>query len=106
MPQEILSYETEDPPRLPPPVGPERELIPDDDGWLEFDDDGVPLGRWSWDDDLEEWVFDPFPPPLSMMPTTGIRSSISLWIIGLCISLIALGFLYYIVNSRRKYTQR
>ena len=48
-----------------------NELVPlDDGGWIEFDEDGVPLGEWHWDDPLEMWVFEEYPPPLSDMPAT------------------------------------
>lgn len=84
-----------DPNQPPNPSVEGHELVLDGDGWLEFDDMGVPLGRWGWDDDLEEWIFDMFPPlgdfPPSDMPKTGIRSSLDLWIYGLLASLSALG---------------
>ena len=44
--------------------------MPDGEGWLELDDDGVPLGRWEWDPVTETWIFDPIP-PLGEMPQTG-----------------------------------
>jgi len=58
-------------------------LVEDDDGWLELDDDGVPLGRWTWDEDEEEWYFELFTPdvPLAVfdMPQTG-TSNVILWL--------------------------
>ncbi|MCL1804801.1 MAG: hypothetical protein FWG28_02180 [Clostridiales bacterium] len=42
----------------------------DDEHYIEFDEDGVPLGEWHWDDELEEWIFDEFP-PLGALPRTG-----------------------------------
>jgi len=50
-------------PKLPPnPAVPGNKLIPDDDGYVEVDDEGNPTGRWVWDDDAGEWVFIPYPP--------------------------------------------
>ena len=51
-------------------MAPSSNLVEDGDGWLELDEDGVPLGRWDWDEDLGEWVFEEFPPPLAGMPKT------------------------------------
>ena len=34
----------------------------DNGGYIEFGDDDVPLGEWSYDEDLEEWIFDPYVP--------------------------------------------
>ena len=92
---------TEPPPAPPPPRPPggtDQEMppaptttgntiIPGDNGvFIEFDDLGVPLGEWSWDDVEEMWVFDEYP-PLAMMPTTGnadiVGSLAVLWSISL-----------------------
>jgi len=45
------------------PNVPGNYLMPmiDDDGnisFIEFDDMGVPLGSWHWDEDEEVWIFD------------------------------------------------
>ena len=57
-----------DPNKPPNPTEPGHPLIPDGDGWIELDDDGIPLGRWEWGPD-GEWIFDRFP-PLGGMPKT------------------------------------
>lgn len=54
----------------PAPNTPGNTLVPDGDGFLEFDENGVPLGKWDWDDDQGEWIFDEFP-PLGNLPQTG-----------------------------------
>ena len=54
----------------PPAPASGGELVLDGDGWLELDENGVPLGRWGWDPAAGEWVFEPFP-PLSELPQTG-----------------------------------
>jgi len=38
-------------------------MISEGDDWIEFDENGVPLGRWVWDEELEMWVFEELPPP-------------------------------------------
>ena len=66
------------PPRLTP-ITPEQllpptneNIVPDGDGWLQIDPDGVPQGRWELDDE-DEWIFEPLPPPLaSSLPQTGL----------------------------------
>ena len=54
----------------PPPVPLDR-LIPDGDGYIELDEDGIPLGRWEWSPDDEVWLFEQFP-PLAELPQTGL----------------------------------
>ena len=60
-------------PELPPlPQIPGAGLVQDGDGWLEIDENGVPLGRWEWDPEPEEWVFMDWDIPLGpAMPRTG-----------------------------------
>ena len=55
---------------------PENTVTQDGENWLEVDPDGTPLGLWTWDDDLMEWVFEAFP-PLSV-PKTGLENTILL----------------------------
>jgi hypothetical protein len=42
-----------------------------DDAFVEYDGEGVPLGEWHWDEELEDWVFDEYPPLEAPMPFTG-----------------------------------
>jgi pilin isopeptide linkage protein len=45
------------------PVTPTPPVPPNDEGsYVEFDDDGSPLGEWHYDEDSGEWIFDEFPP--------------------------------------------
>ncbi|MDR3278116.1 MAG: LPXTG cell wall anchor domain-containing protein, partial [Oscillospiraceae bacterium] len=46
--------------------------------YVEFDEDGTPLGEWSYDEDTGEWIFDPYV-PLGDLPATG-DSGAALWI--------------------------
>jgi len=77
-----------------PPVSniPGRELVPDGDGFIEFDEEGVPLGRWMWDLDEERWIFDEFP-PLARIPQTGGGKPQSFAFLLLGYSLVGLGVL-------------
>ena len=62
------------PPLPTPPLGlptqppPGNTFVPDGNGYIELDPDGVPLGKWEPDDDV--LIFDPFP-PLANLPQTG-----------------------------------
>jgi len=90
---------------MPPlPNTPGGALVPDGDGFLEFDDDGVPLGRWAWDEDEEMWMFEMFV-PLSGMPRTGNNSSFDLNLILLGLSLISMVIMTKAIKvSRRQHT--
>jgi LPXTG-motif cell wall-anchored protein len=52
-------------------------LVPDGDGYIEVGDDGAPLGRWEYDEDTGEWIFDPVV-PLGEPPATGDNDA-ALW---------------------------
>ncbi|HCC34532.1 MAG TPA: hypothetical protein DEQ02_02385 [Ruminococcaceae bacterium] len=53
---------------------PGHTLERDGDGWIELDEDGVPLGRWTWDPARGVWIFDEFP-PLGNLPQSGSESA-------------------------------
>ena len=56
---------------LPTQPPPGNTFIPNGDGFIELDPDGVPLGQWDpKDDDPGSLIFDPFP-PLANLPQTG-----------------------------------
>ena len=46
-----------------------------------FDDDGVPLGTWIWDEDLEEWIFDEYVPLVQFPPQTGDSGTVALFLV-------------------------
>jgi hypothetical protein len=54
----------------PVPNIPGDKVVPSDDGYIEFDEDGTPKGEWHWDDNTGEWIYDEYP-PLGEMPRTG-----------------------------------
>jgi len=50
---------TEASPNIPPSIqDPNNELVEDYPYWWELDEQGVPLGRWEWDDIEEMWLFN------------------------------------------------
>ena len=59
-------------PEIPPnPTIYGHSIVAGEDGvYIEFDEDGVPLGEWHWDEEMEEWIFDEYP-PLGSLPKTG-----------------------------------
>jgi hypothetical protein len=85
---------------MPAPTSPGHSLVQDGDGWLELDGDGVPLGRWEWDPELEEWIFDEFT-PLGALPATGY-AGVPAHLAALAgLSLAALGALVQDATRRR-----
>ena len=42
----------------------------DDGTYVELGLDGVPLGEWHWDEEIEEWVFDEYLVPMGVLPNT------------------------------------
>ena len=69
-----------------------HELVQDGDGYLEFDDNGVALGRWSWDDGEEQWIYDEFP-PLASLPPTGDNSFPTYYSIIFGFTIVAIGMM-------------
>ncbi|MCL2775512.1 MAG: hypothetical protein FWD71_19540 [Oscillospiraceae bacterium] len=56
----------------PTPTKPKHTLVPDDDGtYIEFDENGIPVGIWQYDDISEVWVFREHPPSSDKESTTG-----------------------------------
>jgi hypothetical protein len=62
-------------PNVPPPAANlGATLVPNDNGggFVEFDEDGVPLGEWHFDEEIESWIFDPIVPmAVFPVPATG-----------------------------------
>jgi len=81
-----------------------------DDMWVEFDENGVPLGAWSWDDEEEMWIFDEmnvplgvFAAPVALMPQTGLTNNTPLFAIGMFGSLsLAAGAMFVIYKMKKK----
>lgn len=82
-----------------------NSLVPTDEGlFVEFDEDGVPLGEWRWDDPLEMWVFDEYPPlggwEDADLPQTGAPVFISVYLLLVGLTLIGVGI---VVLPNRSY---
>ena len=56
----------------PVATAPGNNLVADGDGWIEVDENNVPLGRWSYDPDEDVWLFDPITPLAGALPQTGV----------------------------------
>ena len=83
----------------PNPNVPGRVLTPDDEGYIEFDENGVPLGRWEWDNDEGMWVFDEFP-PLGNLPQTG-GDVYGFWLVLIGVSPLGLRLALQTMKRRR-----
>jgi hypothetical protein len=90
--------EQQSPPDVPPvPYSPGGTLVPQGDGsYLEIDEEGVPLGMWSYDPEKEAWIFDE-EVPLANLPQTGeslpAAGFAHLWILPL-LSLLWFGLIW------------
>jgi len=67
------------PPVRPDPPQPEegQTLVETEDGFEVLDPLGVPLGKWTYDPEEEEWIYEEY--PLSALPPTGVWGA-SWWI--------------------------
>ena len=86
-------------PPAPPPRIETNTLVSNEDGdFVEFDEDGVPLGTWKWDSEIEEWVFFDGEIPLGALKT-GDNSHLAAY---LAVCAAALGAAIVIAKPRRK----
>lgn len=86
-----------------PPVDPGTAIIyTEDGGFIELDDQGVPLGEWTYDEDSETWIFDEYV-PLGGLPQTGIVNlfPINLLLLLFGLSLILVGLLIKMRGSKK-----
>ena len=69
-------------PARPNPPGPSTEggrLVPNEDGsYTEFDENDVPLGYWTWDEQQLLWIFEKAVPLSDMIPQTGSGATATL----------------------------
>ena len=94
----------------PVPAHQEDSLVWDEDleMWIEFGEDGVPLGSWHWDPDEEMWIFDDdiplagFDPGDANLPQTGKAGPQAYLIALLGFSLIGIGAAIRATARRRK----
>ena len=66
-------------------------LINNGNNYFELDDDNIPMGQWTWDNDNGEWIFTVIdrPTPIGQMPQTG-NDSLVYWV-GSAIALMLTG---------------
>ena len=82
---------------------PGRVLVSDGVGYLELDDDGVPMGKWEWDEDEGLWIFDEYThTPLSSMPSTGDPGSLGYYYLSFFISIIGLYVVSKLIQRHKK----
>jgi len=101
-------------PTQPIPSAPGNSLAEYDGMWIEFDEMGVPLGTWVWDDEEEIWIFDDTNIPLgalapaitalpaAMMPQTGRNSIIPLLAAGFGVSTLILLLAVFAIFKRKR----
>ena len=90
-------------PDVPPVTSkPGSTLVPTEDGgYIEMDENGIPLGEWYWDDEPEMWVFDEYP-PLSAMPRTGNNGvSVTSLLLLMGFFLLSTGIVLRSANTRK-----
>ena len=87
------------PPIDPPaPTKTGHTLVQDGPGsFIEFDDSGVPAGRWQWDAELQIWIFESAT-PLAWLPQTGEKGAPARMVILSVFTLMCAAFLVF---SRR-----
>ena len=87
----------------PPNVNGNNTLVPapDGNGYFELDDDNVPLGQWTWNDNRNEWIFNGF--GVGPMPQTGFMDH-ALWLASALFlaTSAGLGTMSYMKAKKRK----
>ena len=87
----------------------DNRLVIDDDGEIfEIDENGTPLGTWTWDEEEEIWIFDEIPPLAAATPppTGGLGSPprtedeiMGYWISGM----LALYVIAVLINKQKRF---
>ena len=77
----------------PTPTTTNTLTLNDDGTFTEIDENGVPLGTWTWDDELEMWIFDPFVPLGGLLPKTGGSADAAIFLILATLSLTGIAML-------------
>ncbi|MCL2364333.1 MAG: SHIRT domain-containing protein [Defluviitaleaceae bacterium] len=96
-------------PTVPPPtVNQNHELIPNENGYIEVDQNGTPLGQWTWDDTTASWVFhETNPIAVGFMPQTGVDNNraifnILMYSTTLIVGVAVLWFVIHAVYKRKQ----
>ena len=90
---------------LPPPAATvEGNTVEqtEDGAYIELDPTGVALGEWVWDEDLGEWTFNEYPPPLANLPQTGLSYSLAPILAALGLTMTAAGLLLPILPRKKE----
>lgn len=86
-----------------PPVDPGTTLVyTEDGGFIEIDDEGTPIGIWTYDEDNDTWIFDEIV-PLGGLPQTGIVNLFPIILVSILfgVSLILAGLLIKMRGSKK-----
>jgi hypothetical protein len=69
--------------------------------------DGTTPGEWRWDGELQEWVFEEYPPPIINLPQTGDTVILPYIFLLLGICLVGIGMAIKISSARNgRHTRR
>ena len=92
-PQPVLNPEPTPHERPDPPAN-NHKLIPGEDGsFIAMDEDGTPLGEWRWDEESEQWIFEPYI-PLGGLPQTADEGLRLYPYLLLCISILGMSVIW------------
>ncbi|MCL2363360.1 MAG: hypothetical protein FWC71_01715 [Defluviitaleaceae bacterium] len=96
-------------PLLRPPVNGGNTLVPDGsgNGYFELDNQGVPQGQWTWNNDTNQWDFieiNNTPIPIGRMPQTGL-STAALWFAAI-VNVVLIGGLGSLIMIKTKNRKR
>ena len=95
-----LDDEEEEEPKKPLPPFHGDSWVPDGDHYIEFGEDGTPVGEWHYDDDLGKWIFDEYP-PLQNLPQTGESGMPEIYLIMIALSLMGYGIASRFIGCRK-----
>ncbi|MDL2273586.1 hypothetical protein LJC34_03455 [Oscillospiraceae bacterium OttesenSCG-928-G22] len=83
----------------PPPSPSGGTLVPNEEGYEELDEDGTPLGQWTYNEETDEWIFEEYP-PLGNLPNAG-GTAMFFWMLALGCTLLAVGIYMEKRNCKR-----
>jgi len=88
-------------PTSPPVTEGENVVVTEEGNWIVFDEQGVPLGQWTWDEEQEMWIFEDLSVPLGLItiPQTGVEGNALNWIL---FGLAALAMLALVLRRKSK----
>ncbi|MDL2274039.1 hypothetical protein LJC34_05815 [Oscillospiraceae bacterium OttesenSCG-928-G22] len=69
-------------PSTNPSAGPGATLVPTEDGYEVIDENGVPIGKWTLDEDTGEWIYDEYPPTGTLPDAGGLSPFAFVFLLG------------------------